>query len=73
MLQKGDTDGAIRFFDLNTRLFPASSNVWDSLGEAYMRSGRRKEAIANYRKALAIDPHNANAEKMLHDLESTQK
>ena len=55
---------AIAVFKLNTERFPRSSNVWDSLGEAYMNA-----AIANYRKALELNPHNENAAAMLKKLE----
>ena len=47
---------AIAVFQINTRAYPQSANVYDSLGEALALAGRRDEAIAAYRKALAIDP-----------------
>jgi CubicO group peptidase (beta-lactamase class C family) len=43
---------AIEIFKLNVELFPASSNVYDSLGEAYMENGDKELAIQNYKKAL---------------------
>ena len=55
-------------FELNVARFPESSNVYDSLGEAYMEAGRRQEAISNYRKSLALDPENTNAVAMLEKL-----
>ena len=61
-------DEAIAVFRLNTELFPASSNTWDSLGEAYMEAGQTELAIANYEKSLALDPSNANAVAMLERL-----
>ena len=61
-------DEAIAVFQLNTELFPASSNTWDSLGEAYMEAGQTALAIANYEKSLALDPSNANAVEMLERL-----
>ena len=59
---------AIAVFQLNTELFPASSNTWDSLGEAYMEAGQTALAIANYEKSLALDPSNSNAVEMLERL-----
>ncbi len=47
---------AIAVFQINTRAYPESANVYDSLGEALALAGRRDEAIAAYRQALAIDP-----------------
>jgi Tfp pilus assembly protein PilF len=45
---------------------PAATSVSDaqsatSRGEALMRSGKTKEALAEFDKAIALDPHNAQA------------
>jgi tetratricopeptide (TPR) repeat protein len=61
-------EDAIRLFSLNVELFPQSANAYDSLGEAYMRNGQRALAIENYQRSLALDPGNANAERMLAQL-----
>jgi cytochrome c-type biogenesis protein CcmH/NrfG len=37
-------------------VYPRSANTYDSLGEALLAAGRREEAIAAYRQAIAIDP-----------------
>src|SRR5689334_8135272 len=68
LLQNKDAAGAIQVFKLNTESFPDSSNVWDSLAEAYMKSGDSKNAQLNYEKALALDPANQNAKEMLKKL-----
>jgi len=49
----------------NARRFPASPNVYDSLGEAELAAGDREAAIREYRKVLELDPKNANAKKVL--------
>jgi Tetratricopeptide repeat len=56
LLNAHQSDRAIAVFRLNAAQFPASANVWDSLGEALELVGRRDEAMAAYRKALARDP-----------------
>jgi tetratricopeptide (TPR) repeat protein len=61
-------DQAIEIFKLNTEAYPQSSNVWDSLGEAYMNKGDRELAIKNYEKALELDPSNGNAATILKRL-----
>jgi len=61
---------AIRILQLNVEAYPKSSNVYDSLGEAYMDDGKKSEAIANYRRSLAINPKNRNAVSMLQRLNS---
>jgi pimeloyl-ACP methyl ester carboxylesterase len=63
-LDKNPT-GAIKLFSLNASLYPESSNVYDSLGEAYMVAGNKKEAIKNYERSLALNHNNGNAKKML--------
>jgi uncharacterized membrane protein len=59
---------AIRIFQLNIEAFPKSSNVYDSLGEAYMDDGEKELAIANYQKSLQLNPRNRNAMLMLEKL-----
>lgn len=56
LLQKGQAESAIRVFQLNVETHPDSANVYDSLAEAYLTAGNTPLAIANYEKALAIDP-----------------
>jgi len=64
-LGKGQFDAAIRVFELNAQKYPHSANVYDSLGEAYLKKGDRERAILNYRKSLAINPQNPNARRVL--------
>ena len=64
----GDVDGALSIFLLNVELFPDSFNVYDSLAEAYMKSGDRELAIRYYRKSLELNPNNVNAAQQLEDL-----
>ncbi|HWI93798.1 MAG TPA: alpha/beta fold hydrolase [Flavisolibacter sp.] len=67
-LNKGDAPGAIKLFALNAKLFPGSYNVYDSLGEANMKGGNKKDAIKNYQKSLTLNANNMNAERMLKKL-----
>jgi tetratricopeptide (TPR) repeat protein len=59
---------AIRILQLNVEAYPQSSNVYDSLGEAYMDDGNKPQAIANYQKSLVLNPKNGGAVKMLQKL-----
>ena len=59
---------AIRIFQLNVEAYPQSSNVYDSLGEAYMDDGNKPLAIANYRKSLELNPKNRGAVLWLQKL-----
>ena len=59
---------AIKIFKLNVEAYPEASNVYDSLGEAYMENGDIELAIQNYEKSLELNPDNANAVEMLKKL-----
>jgi Flp pilus assembly protein TadD len=50
------------------RLFPASWNVYDSLGEAYAAAGRKDLAIQNYEKSLQLNPKNDTGKAALEKL-----
>ncbi|MEE8526387.1 MAG: DUF2911 domain-containing protein [Thermoanaerobaculia bacterium] len=60
-MQRGDVEKAIEIFAKNTRDYPESWNVWDSLGEAQANKGMTAEAITNYTKALEMAPENQHA------------
>ena len=64
------TADAIRIFQLNVQLHPQSWNVYDSLGEAFMKNGDKQLAIQNYTKSLDLNPKNNNATQMLKKLQS---
>jgi len=71
LLGAGEVDKAIQMFTLNTQRHPKSANVWDSLGEGYATKGDKKNAIANFKKSLSLNPPpnvKANSEKYLKQL-----
>lgn len=55
------TETAIAVFRLNTELYPASGNTYDSLAETYLRLGDETKARQLYARALAVQPDYANA------------
>jgi tetratricopeptide (TPR) repeat protein len=61
LLNREKTADAIEVFKLNVREFPKSSNVYDSLGEAYLKAGNRELAVQNYKRSIELDPTNRNA------------
>ena len=67
-----DAAGAIRVFKLNAELFPDSDNVWESLGEGYMKAGDLKSAEESFQKALALNPKDPNAKEMLKKIKPSQ-
>lgn len=73
LMTAGKMEDAIKAFKANIERYPNSANVYDSLGEAYEKSGRHALARENYQKAVEIgtktnDPSLAvfrtNAERM---------
>jgi Flp pilus assembly protein TadD len=69
LLRKGDTVAAIDVFRLNVEQFPQDANVYDSLGEAYLKQGDKRLAIENYKRSLDLNPQNDNAREVLKKLE----
>jgi tetratricopeptide (TPR) repeat protein len=66
---------AIYVFNMTAELFPESANAWDSLAEAYWKSGAIEKAKEYYKKAVSLDPDGnfgANAMRMLKQIESGQ-
>ncbi len=61
-------EDAIRIFQLNVEAYPRSSNVYDSLAEAFLDAGDKAKAVANYREALRLDPNNRGAALSLQKL-----
>lgn len=59
---------AIAVFTQNSKDYPASYNVWDSLAEALMENGDKAPAIQYYEKSLALNPDNKNAVDQLKKL-----
>ena len=67
-LNKGKIDEAIALFTLNVEEHPESSNVYDSLGEAYFVQGNFCQATRSYKESLNRNPGNTNAKKYLWKL-----
>nr|WP_262890950.1 tetratricopeptide repeat protein [Hymenobacter luteus] len=58
----------MEIFKLNTVLHPQSGNAFDSLAEAYLTSGNKELAKANYKKSVELNPKNTNAVEVLKTL-----
>lgn len=62
-IRNKEYDAAIEVLKINTVLYPKSSNVYDSLGDAYLAQKDTINAIKYYREALDINPEKRNAKK----------
>lgn len=56
-------DDAIGIFKINVALYPESSNVYDSMADAYARKGDSLEAYKNYKIALELNTGNRRAKQ----------
>ncbi|TDQ32181.1 serine hydrolase domain-containing protein [Zeaxanthinibacter enoshimensis] len=66
-LKKEDKpDWALELFKLNVELFPKDGNLWDSLGEAFLKYNMNHEAIKSYRKAVELG--NEDSREKLDEL-----
>ncbi len=72
LFRKERTKDAIEIFKLNVEMFPASSNPYDSLGEAYVKDGQKELALANYRRAVELNPANGGAIQAVRRLEGKE-
>lgn len=68
LLQQKKFAESIALLKLNVEFYPQSWNVYDSLGEAYMESGDKVQAIANYKKSIELNPANQQGRDMLKKL-----
>ncbi|MGV6844517.1 MAG: tetratricopeptide repeat protein [Lutibacter sp.] len=59
---------AIQLFKINVALYPKSANVYDSLGEAYLKSGDTINAISNYQKSVQLNSDNRRGKNILKKL-----
>jgi tetratricopeptide (TPR) repeat protein len=67
--EAGQASTGIAFLQRAIELFPQDGNLHDSIGELYLLLGDKANAITAYRRALELDPGNANAAAVLKKLE----
>ncbi|MFD0798436.1 serine hydrolase [Maribacter chungangensis] len=59
--QKKNPEAAIKIFKYGTSLMPNDSDLYDSLGEAYLENDDWEQSVLNYAKSLELNPKNDNA------------
>jgi tetratricopeptide (TPR) repeat protein len=57
-LASGDTATAIREFELEHKLNPLNADLYDRLGDAYVRNGQYKEAQQTLNRAVLLAPNS---------------
>jgi CubicO group peptidase (beta-lactamase class C family) len=68
LMEGGETGLAIQIFTLNVKLFPRVPNCYDSLAEAYLKTGDKKNAKKYYSELLKLDPANQQVKDLLENL-----
>ncbi|MDX1761390.1 MAG: serine hydrolase [Christiangramia sp.] len=63
---------ALTVFSLNVESHPNSFNVYDSLGEAYLKKGDTIKAIENYRKSVELNPDHQGGIQKLRELKKEE-
>ena len=68
-LRENNFNEAINIFKINVALHPTSYNVYDSLGEALLKSGDTVQALVNFKKSLVYDSGNKRIKETIKRLE----
>ncbi|MDU8885440.1 tetratricopeptide repeat protein [Yeosuana sp. MJ-SS3] len=73
LLRNNENEDAIDVFKMNVALYPGSSNVYDSLAEAYLKSGDSLRAYNNYKIASEMNSDNERAKKYVNAYAESHK
>jgi tetratricopeptide (TPR) repeat protein len=65
LVRDKDYENALTMFQMNVALYPESDNVYDSLGDAYLRKGDSLQAFKNFKKSLELNSGNERAKKFV--------
>jgi tetratricopeptide (TPR) repeat protein len=69
LIQQNRNDEAIQFLEMNVKMFPKSAATYVTMAQAQQGKKDNAAAIASLEKALAIDPTNGQAQRMLGQLQ----
>jgi predicted alpha/beta superfamily hydrolase len=59
---------AISLLEMLVNVYPSSADVFETLGDAYVKSNNKPKAIASYEKAIALDPGVVAVKEKLNSL-----
>ncbi|HET9406183.1 MAG TPA: hypothetical protein VFO39_03000 [Candidatus Sulfotelmatobacter sp.] len=69
LLAEKRVQDAIVIFEVNVRMHPNSWNAYDSLADGYAAANDRENALRAYKRSLDLNPENANAKRMIQQIE----
>jgi len=73
LIRDKEFENAIEVLKMNTVLFPKSSNVYDSLADAYLAKGDSLEAFNNFKKTLEYNINNDKAKRFVEAFNRVQE
>ncbi len=59
---------AIAVAELNVKIFPKDSNIWDSLGQVYFDNKQIKKSLKAFKRAYKLDSKNVFAKDMIEKI-----
>ena len=68
LLKEKQYQATIYVLKVNSLLYPSSSAVWDSLGEAYLEGKNYRASLSNYQKALELKPEDTDTKETIRQL-----
>lgn len=71
-LNAGEMEAALKLFKINVEVYPKDANAYDSLAEAFQKSGDKVNALINYKKALELDPENERIKNTIRKIEDSK-
>ena len=69
----GKQDAGMMVLNVAVKLHPKEANLYDSIGEFYLKKGEKEKAIEYYKKALEINPQFESAKKALDEIMKSTK
>ena len=70
LLEGEQPQGSLFVFDMTSKLFPDSAQVWYGLAEALVANGENDKAKGVYQKVSQMDPYGPNGEKARNKLKA---
>ena len=64
----GKVEAGMVILQTAVELYPQNANLYDSIGEFYLKQNEKAKAIEFYQKALQLDPNLASAKSMLEKI-----
>jgi predicted alpha/beta superfamily hydrolase len=64
LMEMNKMEMAGEFFKMNVENYPKSANAYDSMGDYYIATGDKNQAISSYQKAIALNDYEPSKEKL---------